>query len=47
MADGLEDEEAARDALTLARDDVDPDVAELARRALDDLTKLERRRAEQ
>ncbi len=47
MANGLDDEGAARDALTLALDDVDPDVAELARRALDDLTELERRRAEQ
>ena len=47
MADGIDDEEAAREALTLAVDDVHPDVAELAQRALEDLTELERRRAEQ
>ena len=47
MADGLDDEEAAWEALTLAANDVDPDVAELAQRALEDLTELERRRAEQ
>ena len=40
-------EVAAREALTLAADDVDSHVAELAQRALEDLTELERRRAEQ
>ncbi len=44
-ADGVDEDGAAREALEKVLDDQDPDVAELAQRALDDLLALELRRA--
>ncbi len=44
-ADGVDEDGAAREALDMALDDVDPAVAELAQQALDDLSALELRRA--
>ncbi len=44
-ADGVDEDGAAREALDMALDDVDPAVAELAQQALDDLSALALRRA--